>query len=96
MTDSPRRSPRIAEKYGAAPRHHVALDDEHPYKNILQAKRYPVQDDLPRPGNSRALCVTTILVGTLWCVFLGSMFLMETKNSREQFAWEKSTYWLNP
>lgn len=95
MADSPRRSPRIAEKYGAMPRHHVALDDEHPYKNILQGKRYPVEDDAP-PANGRALCVATIFVGALWTVFLGSVFLMEHKETREPFAWEKSTFWLNP
>jgi hypothetical protein len=96
MADSPRRSPRIAEKRGAAPRHHVALDDEHPYKNLLHAKRYPVGDDAPPPANGRALCVTTVLVGTLWAFFLGSLYYMEHKGHREPFAWEKSSYWLNP
>jgi hypothetical protein len=97
MADSPRRSPRIAEKRGAAPRHHVSLQEEHPYKEILSAKRYPVEDDVPPPpANSRALCFTTIVVGALWCVFLGSVFLMETKEARQPFAWEKSNYWLNP
>jgi hypothetical protein len=84
--DSPRRSPRIAERNGAAPRTHVALQEEHPYKDILRQKRVHFNDIHER--NNRVLCIATAIVGLAWTGFFAVIVYNESLSRTTPFQWE--------
>lgn len=82
--ESPRRSPRIAEKYGSSPRVHFQLHDEHPYKGVLDVKRGATRERGAEP-NGGALCALTTLVVSVWGVFLGTILYKEFLETRKPF-----------
>ncbi len=84
--DSPRRSPRIAEKRGAAPRSHMALEAQHPYKGTLAQKRVHF-NEIDRQNN-KALCVATIVVGMVWAGFFAAIVYNEGLSRVAPFQWE--------
>jgi hypothetical protein len=94
MSSTPRRSPRIQEKYGASPRKHMSLE-EHPYKDLLRAKRYPY-DEAPRPDDQKALCALTALVSVAWLAFFGSVYFNDWKQGRTPFSWELGSTFNHP
>jgi len=89
--DSPRRSPRIAEKYGATPRNHIALAEEqaHPYRDTLRQKRVHF-DDVQRK-NDTALCAATVFVGLVWTGFFAAVAFNEGLFRTSPFRWELSS-----
>lgn len=95
MSDTPRRSPRIAEKFGASPRNHISLE-QHPYKEMLRSKRYPIEDAPPKPAESGVLCALTALVSVAWLAFIGSVYLNDWKQGRTPFSWELGSTFNHP
>ncbi len=93
--ESPRRSPRIAERNGAAPRRHVALGEGegHPQAEMFRVRR-EVAD--MRAQERRTLCLVTMVFGAMWLGFFGSLAVVEWKEGRLPFAWEMHSGWLNP
>ena len=95
MSDTPRRSPRIQEKYGASPRNHISLE-QHPYKEMLRTKRYPYDDETQKPTERGALCALTALVTVAWIGFFGSVFFDNWKQGRTPFSWELGSTFNHP
>lgn len=93
--ESPRRSPRIAEKYGASPRVHFQLYEEHPYRDVLNAKRGATAQREAEP-NRGALCALTTLVISVWGIFLGTVLYKEYAGGRQPFNWEMNAGMFNP
>lgn len=90
--ETPRRSPRIAERYGVSVRPHISLEkeEEHPYKEMIQTRRLTYLDGPPE--DRRTLCVMTVIVLGIWAGFFGALAFQELKGGREIFSWETSFY----